>query len=290
MRVIVDRRSPRLPGRVWAVLVGSVLAVLALELTAAVYTFRIWEEDIASVGRVMHVTLGEHLRGWVQASSFLVLLTLLGFVIAWRGRKLLFAAPALSFTVAPILIDLYHGASDLLRPGLIGSFGLLAREVGRLGHIDDSGEWVYWAEAAIKLALVLIPGIVVARRVEAFRSSFHFLAIGLLVFPAWLMGYYGVVFLSAEGQLNSWAGAEYVAIFCFGAAMGLDRPVWPWLIAVLPLLPYVWVAPLFSSVGAEYLPLIGIALLGAITVPLSRVFQRAWTEPDSGRSLSYAAH
>jgi len=52
-------------------------------------------------GRVILVTLAQHLSGWAQSSSFLALLTILGFALALRGRRLLFAVPALAFTLAP---------------------------------------------------------------------------------------------------------------------------------------------------------------------------------------------
>lgn len=265
----------------WAVLVGSILTGLVLDLAASVFTYRVWEADAEEAGRVMHVTLGQHLSGWVQISSFFALLTLVGFALALRGRRLLFAAPALSFTFVPILIDLYHGATGSLIPGLFGNVGFLAR---------DFGEWVYWAESGIKLALVLIPGALVAGRVETVRNPFHSLAVGVMTVPAWMVGYYAAIYFSHNGQLNGGDGAGYVAVFCLGAAMGFDRPIWPWAIAVLPALPHAQVVPLFYADGAESLLLIGIALLGAITVPLSRVFQRAWLEDrDTGRSLVRAA-
>ena len=261
----------------------SVLTVLVLDLAAAAYTYGVWKEVVESAGYVMRGSFGDNLWSWAHASSFLALLTLLGFVIARRGHRVLFALPAVSFAVVPILVDLYHGTSAFLRPGLVGGFGLLASELSRLGHIGDPAEWVYWAEGAVKLAFVLVPGLLVARRVPATRSPSHLLAIGLMIVPASIVTYYSVIFLSPGGQLNSWVGAEYVAVFCLGAAMGFDRPAWPWLIAVLPALAPIGLRPLFFAFGSGYAPLIAIAGLGAITVPLSRLFQRAWSMGSATR-------
>jgi len=281
MRVLPDRLSPRLPGRVWAVLVWCALAGVAFDLAALVHDYRVWEEDAAEAGRIMHVTLGQHLWGWLPTSLFVPMLAVVGFALAWRERKVLFAAPAIALAAVPVFVDLYHGATGLIRPGLSGHLGMVAR---------DLGEWVLWAEAAFKLALVLLPGLLVARQVKATRNPLHALAIGLMAVAAWIVGYYGVVYLAGNGQLNEWVGATYVAAFFFGAGMGFDRPAWPWLIVALPILPYSPVTPLFSVLhGAENLVLSGIALLGMTTVPLSRVFQRAWSTDPVDRSTPWLA-
>jgi hypothetical protein len=226
----------------------------------------------------MYVTLVDHLTGSFRGSVSLVLLAVLGFGLALRGRRVLFAAPALSLVLAPALIDLYHGAGFSL-PGLIGGFGVLSLEHGR---------WVYWVEAGIKLVLVLIPGALVATQIRSPRNLFHPLAVGLLAVPAWVVGYYGVIYFSGGGQLEGWQGAGYLVVFSLGAAMGFDRPVWPWAVIAVPLLTPNWIHPLIWAEGAEYLLYTGIALIGAATVPLSRVCLRAWQEDrDTDQSFAH---
>lgn len=278
MRVPRDRRSPRLPRWVWAVSGGSILATLALELAASVFTYRAWEADARQAGRVMNWTLVEHLSGGIQSWSFLALLTVLGFALARRGRRLLFAAPALAIAVTPLAIDVYHQSFGLLLPGLIGGFALLAR---------DYGTWVYWLESGVKLALVLLPGAFVAARIKTRRNPFHTWAVAVMAIPAWLVGYYGVIYFSSSGQLEGWQGSGYLVAFFLGAAMGFDRPFWPWAIVALPYLSRNWSFPFFYANGAEYLLLIGLALLGTVTVPLGRVFQRAWQQ-DQNPDRSFA--
>ena len=190
----------------------------------------------------------------------------LGFALAVRGRRVLFALPALSLVLAPAFIDLYHG---------------LAYPFPDLNFVTWPVElkhevWV-WVESGIRLAVVLIPGALAATQIKSHRNLFHPLTVGLLAIPAWVVGYYGVIY-SPGGQLGPSQGAGYLTVFFLGAAMGFDRPIWPWAIIVVPLINPLWIYPLVWPYGADYFVYIGIALLGAATVPLSRVCLRAWQQ------------
>jgi hypothetical protein len=97
-----------------------------------------------------------------------------------------------------------------------------------------------------------------------------------------------VIYFSGGGQLEGWQGAGYLVVFFLGAAMGFDRPVWPWAVIAVPLLTPNWIHPLIWAEGAEYLLYTGIALIGAATVPLSRVCLRAWQEDrDTDQSFAH---
>jgi hypothetical protein len=99
-----------------------------------------------------------------------------------------------------------------------------------------------------------------------------------MTIPAWLVCYYGVIYFSGSGQLEHWQGTGYLVAFFLGAAMGFDRPVWPWAIIALPYIAKNWTFPFFNADGAEYLLLVGLTMLGAATVPLGRIFQLAWQQ------------
>lgn len=281
MKFSFPRLSPRLPWWIWAALGGSLATSLTMEVLVALSHYRDWEATAMANGRVMYVTLGEHLRGTIAASfTYLALLTILGLALAMRGRRLLFAAPVLSVTFGPVLLALYHGGEPTARviPGLSGSWYLLAME---------HGQWAYWIESVVKLVLVLLPGALMALRVDGRRDPFHVLAIAFLAVPATVAGWLGVIYFSYNGRLND---LDYLVAFAIGAALGFDRPRWPWVLVLVPSL-FGSLHPLFFAHGADYLVIACCALLGAATVPLGRIFRRGWQEdPQEPAVCAHASH
>ncbi|MGH8875533.1 MAG: hypothetical protein ACRDVM_09845, partial [Acidimicrobiia bacterium] len=152
--------------------------------------------------------------------SLLVMVMVIGFLLAFRGRRVLFAVPVLALALVPPVVDLYHGASWAY-PGLRGWFGPLAYEYGR---------WWFWAGSGINLTLALLPGAVVARYVPRVPRPGQLGAIAFLIPIGWVAAWYGVLFSSSTGQISAFAAGLFVAAFALGAGMGVERPLWAWFL------------------------------------------------------------
>lgn len=260
MKGLLRSRSPSQSLRVWAVLGACVVSIYGIGIVVSIYTFKVWEADAQAAGRMMYVTLGEHLIGAVREWSFLALLAGLGFALALRGRRVLFAAPALAYAIVPMLMT-------RIGPGLNDGFSQLASEFGT---------WVRWAATIVSLTLVLTPGAVV-KGAELRHNPLFIVALGVMAVPAWLIGYYVIIYFSYSGYLEMPIAVAYVAAFFVGAAIGLERPLWPWAIIAAPLLlPSIGIRPLLDAQGVEGLATGAMLLLGAVSVPIGLFLQRGW--------------
>ncbi len=137
-------------------------------------------------------SLRSHLLQNLPLSMVLTLVIVMGFLLALRGRRWLFAGPALALFAVPPLVELYHGVSWAF-PGLRGFWGPIAHEYGR---------WWYWAGAGLNLALALAPGAVVARHVPPSVHRGQVTVMAVLAIPAWLAAWYAVLFFSYDGQIS----------------------------------------------------------------------------------------
>jgi len=265
-----NRRSPGVPRWTLAVLAACVLANIAIDLVLATVEYRSYEEFYPtrnlSVVDVLG-TLGNHLWFTVRQAWLWALIVAVGYLLARRGRRWLFAGPALAFVLTPLLIVLIRGLPVPLTPEF-GTYGWLAQELDT---------WVSWLISAVRMLLFLIPGFVVVRYAEQERNPFRIPALLLVAVPALVAGYLGVLIVSPTGRVQDSGVELFIAAFFFGAAMGFDRPIWPWLLVAVPLLeglPYL----LFSGEGNELVVTLIIALLGASSVPFSRILYGGWQE------------
>lgn len=256
-----------IPRFVWGVLGGTVLAHYVLDGLLATRQYRIWAERGVELQ-----SLPSFLYQMLAVPSLLVMVMVVGFLLALRGRRVLFAVPALALALVPPLVDLYHGAS-WAHPGLTGFFGPLAYEYGR---------WWFWVDSGINLTLALLPAALVARYVPGVSRAGQLPAMALLAPIAWVTAWYGVLFFSYEGQVNSFVAAFYVAAFALGAGMGVERPLWPWVILGVGL----WAMPAAGFLGGpQQLVALACVALGVASHPFGRSlegrgFQRS--QPATG--------
>ena len=205
---------------------------------------------------------------------------ILGFVLARRGRRWLFVGPTLAFFVTPVLVAVIRGTPAAAIPGIAGGFSRLAWEYG---------VWVTWVVSGVRLLLYLVPGFLVARHVEQERNHFRIPALAMVAIPAIVAGYLGVLVVSPTGRIQDSPVDLFVAVFFFGAAMGFDRPLWPWLVVAVPGVLEGLPAMVLAGHANEVLLVVFIAVLGASSVPFSRILLRGWQEnispgsqPDAG--------
>lgn len=258
-----DTGSVSIPWFTWAVLVAAVVGHHFLDLALEIRQYRLWYEHGSELE-----PLSSHLLQSLRFSSFLTLVIVVGFLLAFRGRRWLFAAPALALFLVPPLVEVYHGASWAF-PGLRGSFGAFAYEHGR---------WWYWVGAALNLTLAVAPGAVVARYISRTFQRGQTVAMAILAVPAWLAAWYGVLFFSYEGQLNPEVAGLYVAVFALGAAMGTDRPWWHWGVVVLG----VWMVSIYGFLsGPELAVALACATLGVVSGPVGSALDRRGLAPWS---------
>ncbi len=266
-----DRRSPGIPRWTLAVLAACVLANTAIDLVLATVEYLSWEEFYPTRGlNVVNVlgSLGNHLwftvrQGWIWA-----LIVGVGYLLARRGRRWLFAFPALALVLAPLLVGLIRGLPVPLTPEF-GTYAWSAQELDI---------WVSWLISAVRTSLFLIPGFVVVRYAERERNPFQIPALLLVAVPALVAGYLGVLIVSPTGRIQDSGVELFIAAFFFGAAMGFDRPFWPWLLVAAPGLLEGLPSLLYFGGGNEMVVTLLIAILGASSVPFSRILYRGWQE------------
>jgi hypothetical protein len=180
-----------------------------------------------------------------------VVFALVGVVIASRGHRLLFMVPAASFVLVAAL-----GFGYAHQPQAIGDQWQLQC------FRDVCNPWFAhaWFGPLVDLALVLIPGLVVAVRARARRwpgvidqpaIASSLATVALVAMAAWTI---------AVIQ-NSIDVPAVVATGTFGLAIGTARPWWPW---VHVLFATLIVGSLVSLMGWILIPYPGFSLLEAL--------------------------
>jgi hypothetical protein len=251
------------------VLAGAVVINLTLDLALAAIDYHRWVSASETLREALG-SLSNHLWSTLPMLWFPVVLAIASFALARRGRRWLFAGPALAFYFAPVVVTLLHGTPAFAYPGMQTShFWPLVVEVG---------PWVAWVAGTGRLALVLIPGAIVAFHTKREPNVFRVPALVLMAVPAVVVGYLGVLFFSSQGRLDGLQAAEWSAAFLFGAGMGFDRPWWPWLVVAAPGLSEGILGIGFVGQSGELLAVLVITLLGAISVPFGRMLLDGWHE------------
>ena len=225
------------------------------------------------------------LTSLVGGSITYLVFAVVGTAIASRGHRFLFVVPAASYVLVAVI-----GAGYAHHPHAIGDQWQLQcfSEVCTpwFGHP--------WFGPMADLALVLIPGWVVAVRVRARRwpemtdppAIAAFLAtVALVATAAWTI----------RVIQNSIDIRAVVAVGAVGVMIGTARPWWPWLHVLFAILvtgalsSLVWMAVLPSPNYSEldslpYLaqatwPMIAVALLASFWQPLSSLLRRMEERP-----------
>ena len=179
---------------------------------------------------------------------------LVGAVIASRGHRLLFVLPAASFVfVAAIGSGYGHQPQAIGTQWQIQCFSM---------NLACSGPWFAhpWFGPLVDLALVLIPGWVVAVRVRPRRwpgvidppaKAASLTTVALVAMAGWTIAV-------IESSVNLPAVA---AVGAFGIVIGIARPWWPWLHVLFATLV---VGSLASLAGSFLFPYPGFSVLDAL--------------------------
>jgi hypothetical protein len=213
---------------------------------------------------------------------------LAGLVIARRGHRILFAAPAAVLAFLPLI-----GAPHLPRP--IGAEWTLTCEATCSGLPWFGSGWV---GGTLDLALILVPGLLASRRVPAHRWRGVFTAptvasLGFGVSLALLVDRTSVVVIGHETDVPA-----LIAVAAFGFLAGARR--WPWAHVIVALaltagfldaLRWALVPP-YSFGGYGYAawrqvvsaledagPFVACALLVALWEPVARLLSWAVRRP-----------
>ena len=261
-------RSRAIPRWTLAALTGSILPSMAVDVMLATLDYRSLDTYYRTRGLTASEVLGslsDHVLWGLREGWFLSLVVVVGYVLARRGRRWLFAGPALGFVLAPFLVGLLRGTPAT--PGF-GLYGWLARE---------SEAWVSWMVTGVRVFILLLPGFIVARHAEQERNPFRIPALLLVAIPALVAGYLAVLVLSPTGRIQDSPLGPFLAAFFLGAAMGFDRPLWPWFLVAIPALFEGWSALLVTGDGNGAVVVL-ITLVGAASVPFSRILYRGWRQ------------
>ena len=182
------------------------------------------------------------------------LFALAGVVIVSRGYRFLFVLPATSFVLVAAVGSGYGHQPQAIGPQWqIQCFSM---------NLACSGPWFAhpWFGPLVDLALVLIPGWVVAIRVRARRwpgvndppaIAASLATVALVAMAGWTIAV-------VESSVNLPA---VVAVGAFGIVIGMARPWWPWLHVLFATLV---VGSLLSLVGWLLMPYPGFSLPEAL--------------------------
>ena len=182
------------------------------------------------------------------------LFALVGVVVASRGHRLLFMLPAASFVLVAVI-----GSGYGHQPQAIGTQWQI-----QCFSMNDTctGPWFAhpWFGPLIDLALVLIPGWVVAIRVRARRwpGVADAPAVAATLATVALVAMAGWTIAVIESSVNL---STVVAVGALGIVIGTARPWWPWLHVLFATLV---VGSLASLVGSFLYPYPGFSALEAL--------------------------
>jgi Domain of unknown function (DUF5658) len=283
---------PLLRPAIAATAIGVVVFLLIQGILAA-YNVHVVQDAISRgvVGGYPSVFLSLRLRlltAVIVGGISYPLFAFVGMVVASRGHRLLFLLPAASFVLVAVI-----GTGYGHQPQAIGTQWQI-----QCFSMNDTctGPWFAhpWFGPLVDLALVLIPGWVVAVRVRARRwpgmADAPAIAASLATVALVAMAGWTIAVIESSVDLRA-----VVTVGVFGLAIGTSRPWWPWLhvlfatlvagalvsIASSLLFPY----PGFSLLEAlryeakNAWPIVVIGLLASGWQPLAWVFRRMQERP-----------
>jgi hypothetical protein len=181
------------------------------------------------------------------------LFALVGMAVASRGHRLLFMLPAASFVLVAVIGTGYgHQPQALGTQWQIQCFSM---------NFTCAGPWFAhpWFGPLVDLALVLIPGWVVAVRVQARRwpgADAPAIAAGLATVALVAMAAWAIAVIESSVNLPA-----VVAVGVLGIVIGTAHPWWPWLHVLFATL----VAGSLASLAGSFLfPYPGFSVLDAL--------------------------
>jgi hypothetical protein len=249
---------PILRPAIVATAIGMVVFLLIQGILAA-YNVHLLRDAISRglVGGYPSIFLSLRLRlltAMIVGGISYPLFALAGVVIASRGHRLLFMLPAASFVLVAAIGSGYgHQTQAIGTQWQIQCFSM---------NVACAGPWFAhpWFGPLVDLALVLIPGCVVADRVRAHRwpgvtdppaMAASLATVALVAMAAWTIAV-------IESSVNLPA---VVAVGALGIVIGTARPWWPWLHVLFAALV---VGSLASLAGSFLFPYPGFSVLEAL--------------------------
>lgn len=241
-----------------ATAIGMVVFLL-IQTILAVYNVHVLRDAISRglVGGYPSVFLSLRLRlltALVVGGISYPFFALVGIAIATRGHRLLFMLPAASFVLVAVIGTGYgHQPQAIGTQWQIQCFSM---------NVTCTGPWFAhpWFGPLVDLALVLVPGWVVAVRVRARRWP------GVIDPPAMAASLATVALVAMAGWTiavieSSVDLPAVVAVGTLGIVIGMARPWWPWLHVLFATLV---VGSLASLVGSFLFPYPGFSVLEAL--------------------------
>jgi hypothetical protein len=212
-----------------------------------------------------------------------------GVAIASEGHRVLFAAPAAAYVLTDLLVGPVHQPEPIGTAWGIECFSMSG---------DCSGPWFVgtWVGALVDLALVALPGGVLALRVRSRRwpgvADVSALAAILTVVAAVVAAGWAIAVIDGYLQVR-----ELVIVAAAGLLIGTARRWWPWLHVLLALfatgaLGWIWEPILFPDPSFPFSqawptvlegtwPLVAVGLVASAWQPLAWLLRRAKQRPLS---------
>lgn len=285
------------PGIVHAALLATFLGLLVfllIQTLLAAYNIGVIR-DAADRG-VYEISSWDRLTIWtrlfprtVVGIMDFVTLAIAGSVIARRGHRVLFALPAVAYLFAGVFLSAHH-------PEPLGVQWSLECFSWDVSYRTCAGPWFGhpWLGPTVDLALVLVPGWIVSRRVRPRRWPGP---VDPPVIAAILVCSAAVVTTGwAMVAIQNWIDLRAVAaVAAIGLITSLARPRWLWyhLLVALALgqafaglLDFVFFPepsyPLRSAMPhllAEAWPIVAVAMIASAWRPLAWVIRRLRDRP-----------
>jgi Domain of unknown function (DUF5658) len=193
------------------------------------------------------------LSAFIEGGIGFLIFALVGIAIASRGHRFLFLVPSAAYVVVVV-----EGAGFAYRPHAIGT----QWQFDCFTTATCEGPWFAhpWFGPLVDLALVLIPGSVVAVRVRARRwagvTDAPAIAAVLATAALVAMAAWTIAVIEARVDVSA-----VVAVGAMGIIIATTRPWWPWLHLLFATLVAGSLASLVSSL---FFPYPGFSLLEAL--------------------------
>jgi hypothetical protein len=205
-----------------------------------------------------------------------------GVAVVARGHRLLFALPAIAYVFLPV----FTGGS--LQPESVGNWAMHCFSCANLWFAHP------WLGPLVDLTLVLIPGLIVGRRMRSRRwpeqrdaaaAAAIITSAALIATAAWAVA---VVQRSADFRVIA-------AVSALGLMLGVARPWWPWLHVLFAVVTtgfislminvLLWPEPGYGLADAlpyalgQVWPIVAVGLIASSWQPLAWSIRRLEDRP-----------
>jgi hypothetical protein len=272
-------------------LLGGLLVFLGIQTLLGIYDIHVIRDAIAR-GLVdgYSLTLRDRLLpGLIGGLIGYVVIAMVGVAIAAEGHRLLFAVPAAAYVLTTFVVGPIHQPEPIGTAWGIECFSMTG---------FCSGPWFVhaWVGSLVDLALVALPGVVVAVRVRSRRwpGVADAPTVGAILTVVAAVVAAGWAIAVIEGYLHA---RELVIVAAAGLLIGAARRWWPWLPVLLALfatgaLGWIWEPMLFPDPNFSFSqawpyvvertwPIVAVGLVASVWQPLAWLLRRAKERPLS---------